>query len=73
MTYCNVYTNMVGEDRAEALRVIEDDEKFDRWLQDFDRKQQMRSTRQDTTSGRKKRPANISKEEFLARTGGIYG
>lgn len=38
--YHSVLTNLYGKDRHEALATLEDDEKFDRWLSDFERKSQ---------------------------------
>jgi hypothetical protein len=57
--------NLIGEDRHEALRVIDDDEAFDQWLIKF--------AKERNTPGPKKKPRgkSVSKEEFQKRTKGM--
>jgi hypothetical protein len=69
MTYNNVMTNLMSEDRAAAMRVMHDDAAFDKWMEDFDRKRQSDSTSAPDKPGR----VRVSKEEFLAKMGGTYG
>ncbi len=57
----------MGEDRAEALKVLDNDEKFDRWMDAFERK---REVQQNQVSGNKspnKSGKKMSKEEYIKR------
>ena len=62
MTYNDVMTEMIGEDRDEAMRYMDDDIQFDAWLSRYAAKQKSRNTN--------KRGTPISKEEFFQRTQG---
>lgn len=65
--YNNVHKNLMGDDREEAMAVIEDDEKFDRWLQDYD-EQQKRKAKNPATGGKR-----LNKEETARRARTIGG
>jgi anti-sigma-K factor RskA len=43
MLYANVIGELFGEDREEAMAVIDDDTAFDRWMKRWDQKQRMQA------------------------------
>lgn len=58
--YNNVFTELWGDDKEDAMRVVDDDEQFDRWLKRYNNKHKSKHS---------KGKASVSKEEFLNRTG----
>jgi hypothetical protein len=78
MTYNNVLTQLMGEDRTDAITVIEDDVAFDSWMKDFERKRALQEAALRQGPGKAGKPAGkgrvkVSKEEFLERMGGGHG
>lgn len=59
-TYHDVLTNLMPEDRAEALRYLDDDNQFDAWLSRFGSKQNGSSAKAAKPGQRK-----VSKGDFL--------
>lgn len=74
MTYHSVMTNLIGQDREDAKRVIDDDEAFDAWLDDYERKK-AREMAQVGKPGGGKTPGrtSVGKEDFLKRMGTVRG
>jgi hypothetical protein len=71
--YHGVMNNLLGEDRAKALKVIDDDEAFDRWLAEYHAKQeapQPGSPGVPPTSPGMKR---IGQQAYLDRFAKTYG
>lgn len=58
MVYNGVYSHVMGEDRVDALKAIDDDEAFDRWQDNFSRKND------EITKGKKPRGTPVPKEKF---------
>ena len=63
MTYRDVLTEVPSEDRVHAVKVIDNDAEFDRWLNQYIRKQ-------NNTTSSKARGVPVSKEEFFKGTKG---
>lgn len=61
MVYNSYLTNITGADRAEMLKVIDDDDAFDRWREQFDRKM----SAPPKSAGR----VSMSKEDFINKKG----
>lgn len=56
-------TELWGEDKHNAMRVIDDDAQFDLWLKKYNEK--------SSTTSTKSKKGKIDKEEFLNRTQGM--
>lgn len=69
MTYHNAMTQLMPEDRFEAMQVIEDDEEFDAWLKRYELKMQSKPSKRPSRPGR----VAVSKDEFLERMGSVHG
>lgn len=63
MIYNGIMSNLFGKDREEAMAVIDDDEKFDKWREDFDRRKQAEASASPGKPGR----VPIDKETYLAK------
>lgn len=68
-TYNNVLTNISGKDRQQMLKVWEDDEAFDLWLEAFSNKMSNDSGGGSQGSGH----VRISSDEYLSRYAKVYG
>lgn len=62
--YYDITTELFGEDKQEALKVIDDDARFDQWLKSYNDKNNKPTKKK--TSG-----VAVDKETFLKRTQGI--
>ena len=64
VTYNDVTTELLSEDREEALRYIDNDHEFDAWLKRYADKRKR--------EGAKNKPKGkmVSKEEYMKRTRG---
>lgn len=64
-------TNLMGEDRADALSAMHDDQEFDRWQEEYERKRARMEANmgKQQAGGGSKKPGrvSVSKEEFLKR------
>lgn len=67
--YANILANLFGEDREEAVVVMDNDAKFDKWLLDYQAKKQREASK--ANKGGNKR--NVSQEEYLAKHAKVYG
>lgn len=65
--YFSVANNVFGEDRIKMVAAWDDDEKFDRWLEEMDKKRKM----QDNPKAKDK--TYISNEEYLRKYAKTYG
>jgi len=63
--YANVLNNLSGPDRDEAMEVLDNDAKFDRWMQKF----HDRMRREMAPSGGR----GVSQEEYLTKYAKVYG
>lgn len=64
--YSDVLTEMYGEDKAEAMRYIEDDFQFDAWLKRYSAKM----AKAHNSTGRAGKHA-VTKKQFASRTAGM--
>jgi hypothetical protein len=64
MMYDNVLTQLYGEERESAIRVMDDDQAFDRWLEDYQRKQALNASAASSPGGGQKR---VDKKDFLKK------
>lgn len=65
--YHGVMANLMREDRAEAMLVMHDDDAFDRWMRDYQIKQDQKGVK----PGQKARA--MSNEEYLDKYAKIHG
>jgi hypothetical protein len=65
--YGSVRNNLFGEDKQDALTVIDDDDAFDRWMEEFERRQQLESAARASVGKPCKSSTSMSKDEFLTR------
>jgi hypothetical protein len=69
--YHGVLANLYGDDREEAVAVMDNDNKFDKWLIAFERKQKTSSTPPAATPARSRSKSRgkkvpIDKDKYLA-------
>lgn len=69
-TYYDVRANLWGEDRDEAVKAMEDDDKFDRWMAEYDRKQKLKSAAAKSGS---KGGTRISQADYLRNHAKVHG
>lgn len=62
--YSGVLGHVMGKDRADALAVLDDDARFDRWMVEYSKK-----TSEPAKTGRQ----SISKEQYMSKFGRTYG
>ena len=67
MIYANCYSNLHGEDRVRAIAAMQDDEEFDRWMEDFERRQAEMS--KPTPKGGK---VAVSKDDYFSMPGTVF-
>jgi heme-degrading monooxygenase HmoA len=63
--YASVAENVIGEDRAQMLKVWDDDEGFDNWLKQLQEKQR-------NPSGAKGK-VPVSREAYMNKYARVYG
>jgi hypothetical protein len=62
--YNGVYSNLIGEDRTDALAAIHDDVKFDKWMEKYEKERANRATTPAGKGQGKKKV--LDKEAYLA-------
>lgn len=65
--YSNLLTNITGKDRADLMKVFDDDARFDLWLEAFNNK--MSSEGDKTADGK----VRIGQQEYVQRFAKVYG
>jgi hypothetical protein len=61
----------MDDDRADMVKVLDNDVEFDRWLAQMHRKREKKSAPSSSKSSPGKRV--VSKEEYFKRMGGVHG
>jgi hypothetical protein len=64
-----VLNNLFGNERAEAVQVLEDDRLFDKWLVEFDRSRQKHNP--PGTAAKDSNKKVMSKEQYLSQFNGV--
>lgn len=64
-TYNDVTTELLSEDREEALRYIDNDQEFDAWL-----KRYAAQKKREGAKGKKPKGKVVSKEDYMKRIKG---
>jgi hypothetical protein len=66
MLYSNIISELIGEDREEAMAVMDDDAAFDRWMKRYEQQQKMASR----SKGKK---TAVDQETYLKRYAVVVG
>lgn len=66
--YYGVLNNLFGDERAEAVKVMDDDAAFDRWLLELERERESQAAqrrRESNAPATKRTSKPVSKEKFM--------